>query len=64
MEGNATIERRGSMFITNWQDAVDHSGPQEHLRSPSPEAPKADQSKPPKKLVPSASGQQVSVCVQ
>jgi phosphorylase kinase alpha/beta subunit len=55
MEGNATIERRGSMFITNWQDAVDHSGPQEHLRSPSPEAPKADQSKPPKKLVPSAS---------
>jgi phosphorylase kinase alpha/beta subunit len=55
MEGNATIERRGSMFITNWQDAVDHSAPQEHLRSPSPEAPKADQSKPPKKLVPSAS---------
>jgi phosphorylase kinase alpha/beta subunit len=55
MEGNATIERRGSMFITNWQDAVDHSAPQEHLRSPSPEVPKADQSKPPKKLVPSAS---------
>lgn len=39
MEGNATLERRGSMFINNWQDTVDvASSPvtSEHLRSPSP----------------------------
>lgn len=47
MEGNATIERRGSMFITNWQDIVDSTSQSEHVRSPSPEAPQTN--KPPKK---------------
>ncbi|XP_063909483.1 probable phosphorylase b kinase regulatory subunit alpha isoform X2 [Zophobas morio] len=42
MEGNATIERRGSMFIaSNWQDSVDHASA-EHARSPSPEPQKTD----------------------
>lgn len=40
MEGHATIERRGSMFITNLPtlDTVDHQTTSDaHLRSPSPE---------------------------
>ncbi|XP_044256007.1 probable phosphorylase b kinase regulatory subunit alpha isoform X1 [Tribolium madens] len=38
MEGNSTIERRGSMFLTNWQDTVDNATQLDHARSPSPES--------------------------
>ncbi|KAJ8936869.1 hypothetical protein NQ314_012133 [Rhamnusium bicolor] len=55
MEGNATLERRGSMFFSlHLLDAVDHAG-KDQIRSPSPELKPKDWTEKQKKDLPATS---------